>query len=122
MPRRTRGQDVVLHEFAHQLDSETGSTNGAPALLSAAAYQAWSQVMVAEFAQLQQAMGRITMVISHHQQPYPDVIDPYGATNPAEFCCHHRSIFQEECGAGLHHPALFAQLKSYYCVDPREWV
>ncbi len=26
------GQNVVLHEFAHQLDSESGSTNGAPIL------------------------------------------------------------------------------------------
>ncbi|MFD2271993.1 zinc-dependent peptidase [Undibacterium arcticum] len=38
------GHDVVLHEFAHQLDSESGSTNGAPYLMSRARYERWSAV------------------------------------------------------------------------------
>ncbi|MFD1153954.1 M90 family metallopeptidase [Undibacterium aquatile] len=118
-----RGQDVVLHEFAHQLDSETGSTNGAPALPNAAAYQAWSQVMATEFTRLQQAIqSRHPHDHLHHQQPYPDVIDPYGATNPAEFfAVTTEAFFKKSAALALHHPALFTQLKSYYCVDPREW-
>jgi Mlc titration factor MtfA (ptsG expression regulator) len=34
--------NVVLHEFAHQLDSESGSTNGAPYLGSRASYRSWA--------------------------------------------------------------------------------
>jgi Mlc titration factor MtfA (ptsG expression regulator) len=49
------GHDVVLHDFAHQLDSETGITNGAPRLLSRASYQRWSQVFSAEFDALNAA-------------------------------------------------------------------
>ncbi|MDE2427151.1 MAG: zinc-dependent peptidase [Burkholderiales bacterium] len=107
------GQDVVLHEFAHQLDSETGSTNGAPVLRSTAAYQAWSQVMEAEFAHLRHA-------VEHHQHT---LIDPYGATNPAEFfAVSTEAFFKKSVALAQHHPALFAQLKSFYRVDPREWV
>ncbi|MFZ6657839.1 zinc-dependent peptidase [Undibacterium sp. TJN19] len=107
-----RGQDVVLHEFAHQLDSETGATNGAPALKNAAAYQAWSQVMEREFMQLQQAIA----------SDVPTVIDPYGATNPAEFfAVITEAFFKKSRELADFHPALFAQLNAYYRVDPREW-
>src|SRR5690606_10202149 len=37
------GHNVVLHEFAHQLDSESGAMNGAPMLLSHDHYRAWAQ-------------------------------------------------------------------------------
>ena len=47
------GHNVVLHEFAHQLDQETGSANGAPRLGSRAAHARWAQVMGSEFAALQ---------------------------------------------------------------------
>lgn len=109
---QSMGQDVVLHEFAHQLDSESGSTNGAPDLPSSRAYQRWSQVMQTEFEQLHEDLA----------QGIPTVLDPYGATNPAEFFAvateafYKKSHFLAEA-----HPALFAQLKQYYKVDPRDW-
>lgn len=37
------GHNVVLHEFAHQLDAESGSVNGAP-LLRRNSYQSWARV------------------------------------------------------------------------------
>ena len=42
------GRNVVIHEFAHQLDQETGAANGAPELGSAQAYARWSQVLGTE--------------------------------------------------------------------------
>lgn len=106
-------QDVVLHEFAHQLDSENGSTNGAPDLPSARAYQRWSQVMQAEFEQLHEDLA----------QGIPTVLDPYGATNPAEFFAVATEAFYKKSHMLADaHPALYAQLKQYYKVDPREWV
>lgn len=107
------GQDVVLHEFAHQLDSETGNTNGAPDLKSAVAYQAWSQVMEIEYANLLRAIERQEATI----------IDPYGATNPAEFfAVTTEAFFRKSQALAHHHPELFAQLRRFYQVDPREWV
>src|SRR5262245_27950448 len=37
------GQNVVFHEFAHQIDSESGAVEGAPALESKTMYQAWAR-------------------------------------------------------------------------------
>lgn len=107
------GQDVVLHEFAHQLDSETGSVNGAPALKNAASYRVWSQVMGQEFEQLQLATEHGT----------PTVIDPYGATSPTEFfAVTTEAFFKKSTELARAHPALFEQLRGFYCVDPRDWV
>lgn len=40
------GRNVVIHEFAHQLDQENGDANGAPYLGGGAArLQRWSQVL-----------------------------------------------------------------------------
>lgn len=107
------GHDVVLHEFAHQLDSESGNVNGAPVMLSKARYTRWSTVLSHEFALLQQAVRD-----GHH-----GVIDHYGAGSPAEFfAVVTEAFFEKSVALGREHPELFAALKEYYCVDPREWV
>ena len=38
------GHNVVIHEFAHQLDQETGSANGAPWLREPARRERWARV------------------------------------------------------------------------------
>ena len=66
------GYNVVIHEFAHQLDSETGLTNGAPDLGSRQRYEQWSTVMLAHFNALRAAVER-------HEDTF---LDPYAATAP----------------------------------------
>ncbi|MDO8651183.1 MAG: zinc-dependent peptidase [Undibacterium sp.] len=105
------GHDVVLHEFAHQLDSESGRTNGAPQM-STAHYRHWSEVLSAEFALLQQA--------ADHQ--VKSALDYYGATSPAEFfAVATETFFQKTEQMARYHPALFEQFRAYYQVDPRDW-
>lgn len=106
------GQNVVLHEFAHQLDSETGSTDGAPLLGNAPALRGWAQVLSREFMTLR-ADGL------HGRQ---NLIDEYGATNPAEFfAVATETFFERPASMHRHHRALFDMLASYYRLDPREW-
>lgn len=106
------GHNVVLHEFAHQLDHESGVTNGAPLMYNKGAYGDWSRIFSKEFTQLQHASA------AHHQT----LIDAYGASNPAEFFAVVTETFYERpYDLATRHPALFEELKSYYCVDPREW-
>ena len=128
------GHNVVLHEFAHQLDQETGSANGAPRLGSRDAHARWARVMADEFAALQ---GRIRAReaataraqaggawpgSSTDEAPPPDLISDYGATNEAEFFAVVTEVFFEQAGAlADRHPALFALLRDYYRVDPRNW-
>lgn len=50
------GANVVMHEFAHQLDQDTGVANGAPYVgRGARCGQAWAQVMNQEFEALRDA-------------------------------------------------------------------
>jgi len=131
------GHNVVLHEFAHQLDQETGSANGAPRLGSRAAYARWADVMAREFAALQARIRARDAARARAQAewswfgstpeaappPEPaDLISDYGATNEAEFFAVVTEVFFEQAGAmALRHPALFALLADYYGVDPRTW-
>lgn len=106
----TDGHNVVLHEFAHQLDHETGDTNGAPLLKSRAAYKSWAFVLGKEFEKLQRTQSNKT------------VIDKYGATNPAEFfAVATETFFEEPEKLYQKHRELFEELKAYYQLDPREW-
>lgn len=106
------GFNVVLHEFAHQLDQEDGSADGAPLLYERADYADWSEVLSEEYEQLHRDLerGRHTF------------IDPYGATNPAEFFAVVTELFYE-CPHDLAdaHPRLFRAFADYYRADPREW-
>jgi Mlc titration factor MtfA (ptsG expression regulator) len=105
-------QNVVLHEFAHQLDSESGSNNGAPYLGSAASYRSWSEVLSRDFAGL-----RADAVFGQR-----GVLDHYGATSPAEFfAVATESFFEQPHRLAERHPALFAEFEKYYRVDPRAW-
>jgi hypothetical protein len=53
----------------------------------------------------------------------PDLISDYGATNEAEFFAVVTEVFFEQAAAlAARHPALFALLRDYYAVDPREWL
>ncbi|MES2757033.1 MAG: M90 family metallopeptidase [Pseudomonadota bacterium] len=108
----TDGQNVVLHEFAHQLDSESGSNNGAPYLGSPARYREWSAVLSRDFAGL-----RSDALYQQHS-----VLDHYGATSPAEFFAVATETFYEKPHQmAERHPALFAEFEKYYRVDPRAW-
>ena len=69
------GKNVVLHEFAHQLDAEDGAVDGAPDLRSRARYVSWAHVLGDEYRALGERLagGLATD------------IDAYGATSPPEF-------------------------------------
>ena len=107
------GQNVVLHEFAHQLDSESGSNNGAPYLGSPDSYRNWSEVLSRDFASLQtDAMYRQQSVMDH-----------YGATSPAEFfAVATETFFEKPWQMSEYHADLYAELFKYYRVDPRAWL
>ena len=109
----TDGQNVVLHEFAHQLDSESGSNNGAPYLGSDTDYRSWSEVLSRDFAALRtDAMYRQESVMDH-----------YGATNEAEFfAVATETFFEKPWQLAERHPELFRELFKFYKVDPRAWL
>lgn len=107
----TDGHNVVLHEFAHQLDGQSGTTNGAPPLYRNS-YQSWARVFGENYSDLQ---ARITRRL-------PRVMDDYAATNPAEFfAVATEAFFEQPRQLKEHRPELYAELSKYYNLDPSRW-
>lgn len=103
------GQNVVLHEFAHQLDFENRDADGTPVLETRAEYLAWARVMSAEFNALRHA-ERVGL---------PTVLDGYGATNPTEFfAVATEAFFERPKALQARHPALYAEMKKFFRQDP----
>jgi len=106
------GENLVLHEFAHQLDFENQRTDGTPALGSRGDYLAWARVMSAEYEALRDAA----------YSGVPTLLDSYGATDPAEFFAVITEVFFERPRALRKlHPALFDQLQRFYRQDPTSY-
>jgi Mlc titration factor MtfA (ptsG expression regulator) len=94
--------NVVVHEFAHQLDDESGAGEGAPHMTD---YRRWSEVLRTEFTRLR-------------RQRRPPVLDPYGAESPAEFFgVVSEAFFQRGPELLRHHPELYGVLRDFYGFD-----
>ncbi len=106
------GRNVVVHEFAHQLDQADGQSNGAPPLPRGMDARRWAQVLQAEYDQLQRQLA----------VGVPHLLGAYAATNPAEFFAVASEVFVEQ-GSQLaaERPMLYAQLKAFYGIDPTSW-
>lgn len=103
------GHNVVFHEFAHQLDQQAGGGTGTPALGSQSRHLAWARVLGNDYRDL----------VEQVQKQHRDVIDAYGATNPAEFFAVVTECFFEKPGAlKAKHPALYDRLRDFYRRDP----
>ena len=103
------GHNVVFHEFAHQLDQEDGSSDGAPVLPRRNLYSAWARILGAEYDELRKVA----------ETGKKSVLDTYGATEPAEFfAVATEAFFEKPVQLKKKHPELYEELKTYYGQDP----
>lgn len=103
------GLNVVLHEFAHQLDYLDGVIDGTPPLRRKGDYAKWQEVMTREYERLK----------SESEHGYPKVLDTYGATNHAEFfAVATEAFFEKPREMCARHAELYAILSEYYGQDP----
>jgi Mlc titration factor MtfA (ptsG expression regulator) len=103
------GHNVVLHEFAHQLDQASGAGDGAPILPHRSMYVAWARVLGHDYDQLVRETAR------NHRT----LIDRYGATNAAEFfAVVTETFFEKPAQLRKTHPELYQQMKLFYRQDP----
>lgn len=106
------GENLVFHEFAHQLDQEYDAADGTPELEERWMYREWSRVLSREFEAL----------IARTDAGKRSLIDSYGATNPAEFFAVLTELFFERPHALKKcHPELYESLLDFYQHDPREF-
>lgn len=106
------GHNVVLHEFAHQLDIEDGTFNGAPILGQRSAYVSWARVLRREFENVRGSLN----------EGHKTIFDEYGAENPAEFfAVATETYFEKALQLKTKHPELYEELRRFYRVDPASW-
>lgn len=106
------GYNVVFHEFAHVLDMQAGIANGAPPLETREQQAEWSRVFNAEYKAF----------IEAERRGRPTLLNPYGASSPAEFFAVVTEHFFEQPGAlRARHRDLYVQLRLFYQQDPETW-
>lgn len=102
------GRNVVVHEFAHQIDQDKGKADGRPWRPRAAQRRRWAATMGAAFERLRHNPSAL--------------IDAYGASDPAEFFAVVSEVFFERPHAlAAEAPAVYAELSGLYRVDPAQW-
>ena len=106
------GHNVVFHEFAHQLDQESGDADGAPVLDRASHYVTWARILNRDYKDLcrRVAQGR------------PSFMDQYGAKSEAEFFAVATEFFFEQPALlRSQYPDLYNELKQFYRQDPEQY-
>lgn len=106
------GRNVVLHEFAHQLDQLSGDTDGAPLMNKGQSFTDWARVVLDAFETHQEnvANGRRS------------VLDAYGATAHEEFFAVAVEVFFEKPQQLRdEEPGLYAELVKLFRLDPATW-
>ena len=103
------GENLVIHEFAHKLDMQTGSANGFPPLHKGMDTALWNQAFSAGFKDFRHRC----------HQGLHSVINCYAATSPAEFFAVLSEVFFERPSVLVKdYPLIYKQLKQYYRQDP----
>ena len=106
------GHNVVLHEFAHQIDSSFAKGDSTLVLESTSTFIAWARILQKEYQKLRREVSRDSAT----------VLDRYGAVNPAEFFAVATEYFFEKPKQLQRlHSELYEELKRFYQQDPAQW-
>ncbi|MEX2640155.1 MAG: M90 family metallopeptidase [Balneolales bacterium] len=106
--KHLNGKNLVLHEFAHLLDSELGATENWQPGSKNSIYANWSRTLNKEYKTLLQKVGRNE----------PVLFDVYGASSLVEFFAVATECFFEKPQEMMRlHPDLYEQLQIFYGLD-----
>lgn len=106
------GRNVVLHEFAHQLDDLSGHTDGAPVLNKDQSFAKWAHVFTEAYK------VHVRRVESGHKT----LLDAYGAEGPEEFFAVAVEVFFEKPTAlRREEQAVYEQLAELFRLEPVTW-
>ncbi|MBN1361200.1 MAG: zinc-dependent peptidase [Sedimentisphaerales bacterium] len=106
------GHNVVFHEFAHQLDSTWGRGDSTPVLQDEASFLAWAEALGRDFERFRRR--------TEHRRD--EVLDDYGATDPAEFfAVATECFFEKPKELRQNYPRLYEELSRFYQQDPAGW-
>jgi len=110
--RQRDGYNVVLHEFAHQLDEQDGGADGTPLLPTRELTEAWPEVFQAAFERHRKQIRRRR----------PVLYDDNAAESPAEFFATSVELFFEyPRDLRREFRGVYDLLAAYLGVDPAAW-
>lgn len=102
------GRNVVFHEFAHKIDMLDGDADGTPPLPDRAHRLDWANVC-----------SEVYLALKDKDPETRRVLDPYGATNEAEFfAVATESFFERPVALQSSLPPLYDLLAGFYRQDP----
>ena len=103
---------VIVHEVTHTLDAGNGDVNGFPPLPRSLSADEWTDTFSAAYAQLQDEIDR-------GDEP---AIDPYAATDPAEFLAVVAEyFFFSPAYLQAEWPEIYRLLSLYFGLEPHCW-
>jgi len=106
------GRNLIYHEFAHKLDMLDGVVDGTPPLGDRVSMARYIAVMTKAYERLQ----------ADAKRGRKGILDPYGATDVAEFfACATEAFFEKPKLMARKDAALYAVLEDFYGQDPAHW-
>lgn len=110
---RSTHRNLIFHEFAHQLDDYYGLTAGIGDGGEVFRDDNWTRILAEAFRKLQRKASRGSSC----------VLDPYGATHPAElFAVATEAFFLNPHKLHVEFPKLYDVLKTFYNLDPSSFI
>lgn len=106
-----RHNNVIIHEFAHEIDFMDGEIDGVPPI-EHSKYDGWVNVLYKEF----NALGRVAL--KNRDWGKYKLLGAYAATNEAEFFAVVTERFFESPVSLKHHfPELYGEFEDFYGID-----
>ena len=106
--------NVIIHEFAHELDFEDGLADGTP-VLEGSRYKIWSEVFSKAFDTLKDQYN------NEEVSERSVLLGSYALTNEAEFfaVCSER-FFETPEAFKMYFPNIYRELKLFYRLNTKE--
>ena len=106
--------NVVIHEFAHEIDFLDGVSDGTPPM-PYSKYHEWAQILSHDFNKLQE------ISLKNRNWGKYKLIGAYAATNEAEFfAVVTERYFENPEGLKKHFPKLYDELEDFYKIHTKD--
>ncbi len=104
-----RHNNVIIHEFAHEIDFMDGEIDGIPPI-EKSKYNEWTHVLFQEFSKLK------TVALKNRYWGKYKLLGSYAATNEAEFfAVATERFFESPQSLKKNFPELYDELEGFYC-------
>jgi Mlc titration factor MtfA (ptsG expression regulator) len=108
---KTCERNVIIHEFAHEIDYSDGRIDGLPPIDSEKSKE-FAKIMFSEYEKFKEKTIKGRFLGKYH------LIDKYAATNRAEFfAVMTEYFFIRPAVLKKHFPDIYKELKSFYKID-----